>query len=277
MDIRFDGKLIIVTGGSSGIGKSTVKQFLESGGNVVFTGIEDSKSIDLKEFSGTGEGFYEYYRLDGSKEADVKEFADYVYSKYGNCDVLFNNAGIIFANILHETPTEEWMKIMDVNLNAIYFASKYFIPQMLKKGGGAIVNTSSISGLQSDYALCAYNASKGAVANLTRSMALDYAKYNIRVNAVAPGVIRTPMYYNGASAAASLEVFELGMSMVYPIGRIGLPEEVANAVLFLASDKATNITGINLLIDGGLTAHTGSQKNWDMVETVYNCSKKTKK
>ena len=99
MDIRFDGKLIIVTGGSSGIGKSTVKQFLESGGNVVFTGIEDSKSIDLKEFSGTGEGFYEYYRLDGSKEADVKEFADYVYSKYGNCDVLFNNAGIIFANI----------------------------------------------------------------------------------------------------------------------------------------------------------------------------------
>jgi len=277
MDIRFDGKLIVVIGGSTGIGKATVKKFLESGGKVVFTGIEDKKSIDLNEFSNLDDGCYGYYQLDATKESDVKAFADYVKSKYGNCDILFNNAGILLTNILHEIPTDEWMRTINVNLNAMYYTSKYFIPQMLAKGSGVIINTSSMSGLQADYTFCAYNASKGAVANLTRNMALDYAQYNIRVNAVAPGSIRTSMYNKFAKVVGGADVLDLGTSMVYPLKRVGLPEEVANAVLFLASDKASFITGINLVIDGGLTAHTGSQKNWEMVNKINTLLRKSNK
>jgi len=268
MDIRFDGKLVVVIGGSTGIGEATVKLFLESGGQVIFTGIEEEKDIDLHKYPDELFDLVEYKRLDISKEEEVKKFTSYVNEKYGGCDVLFNNAGILKTNILHETPTEEWLRTMDVNVNGYYYTSKYFIPQMIKKGGGVIINTSSMSGLQADYTFCAYNASKGAVANLTRNMALDYAQYNIRVNAVAPGVIRTPMHYKFAEVVGGADILDFGDALVYPMGRNGLPEEVANAVLFLASDKASFITGINLVVDGGITAHTGGQHNWEMVKVM---------
>lgn len=270
MEIRFDGKVIVVIGGSTGIGKATVKLFLESGGQVIFTGIEEEKEIDLDEYSKYPDESYEYKQLDITDEEGVKKFASYVKKKWSGCDVLFNNAGILEVDILHETPTEKWLRVMDVNVNGFYYTSKYFIPQMIEKGGGVIVNTSSMSGLQADYAFCAYNASKGAVANLTRNMALDYAPYNIRVNAVAPGNIKTPMYEKFAPDIGGIDILDLGVSMVKPMKRHGLPEEIGNAVLFLASDKASFITGVNLLVDGGLTAHTGAQHNWEMVKVMRN-------
>ncbi|MCP4750676.1 MAG: SDR family oxidoreductase [Proteobacteria bacterium] len=273
MDIRFDNRIIVVIGGSTGIGKATVKQFAGSGGHVVFTGIEESDDIDISQYHEEGDAVPSYKQLDNTVENDVEEFAAYVDRKYGGCDVLFNNAGILAANILHETPTEEWLKTMNVNVNGMYYTSKYFIPQMLKKGRGAIVNTSSMSGLQADHNFSSYNASKGAVANLTRNMALDYAPYNIRVNAVAPGATKTPMHDLYVDAVGGEDVMALGNSMVYPLKRVGLPEEIANAVLFLASDQASFITGINLVVDGGITAHTGAQNDWELVYSLHAKSK----
>lgn len=268
MDIRFDGKIVVVIGGSTGIGKATVKQFLQSGASVIFTGIENKNDIDPAKYSDDTNTLSEYYQLDVTDEDAVIRFSAYVDEKYSGCDVLFNNAGILIPNLLHETPTEEWLKTMNVNVNGMFYTSKYFIPQMLKKGGGAIVNTSSMSGLVADYTFCSYNASKAAVANLTRNMALDYAEYNIRVNAVAPGSIRTSMYKKFAEPVGGMDILDLGHNIVYPMKRIGLPEEIANAVLFLASDKASFITGINLVVDGGITACTGAQHSWDMVREL---------
>ncbi len=276
MDIRFDGKIIVVIGGSSGIGEATVGKFLESGGNVIFTGIEDKKDINLHKYPDELLKQIDYSQLDVTNEKKVQEFASYVNEKYGGCDILYNNAGIIDPNILHEIPTEEWLHTMDVNVNGMFYSSKYFIPKMIEKGGGVIINTSSMSGLQADHTFCSYNASKGAVANLTRNMALDYAPYNIRVNAVAPGSIRTPMYSKFFDAVGGKDILDLGTSLVYPMKRVGFPEEVANAVLFLASDKASFITGINLVVDGGLTAHTGAQHDWEMVKVISKYLKEKK-
>lgn len=270
MDIRFDGKIVVIIGGSSGIGKATVKKFLESGGKVIFTGIEEPNDIDINSFTDEFLESVEYYQLEVTDEEKVKKFASYISEKYSGCDVLFNNAGIINPNVLHEIPTEEWLHMMNVNVNGYYYTSKYFIPQMINKGGGAIINTSSISGLLADYTFCSYNVSKGAIANLTRNMALDYIQYNIRVNAVAPGSIRTPMYEKFFDSVGGEDILDLGHSMEYPMKRVGFPEEVANAVLFLASDQASFINGINLVIDGGLTAHTGAQHNWEMVKVIKN-------
>jgi NAD(P)-dependent dehydrogenase (short-subunit alcohol dehydrogenase family) len=273
LNIRFDNKTVVVMGGSSGIGKATVKLFAQSGGKVIFTGIEDEKQIDVKEFCSDGGLVPVYQRLDVSVEEDVKKLTERVEIEFGGCDVLFNNVGILTENILHEIPTEVWHRNIDVNVNGMYYASKYFLPQMIKKGGGAVVNTSSVSGLFGDYTLCVYNTTKGAVANLTRNMALDYAQYNIRVNAVAPGITKTPMYYGFAKAVGGQEVLDYGAAVVYPGRRVGLPEEIANAVVFLASDRASFISGVNLMVDGGITAHTGQQRDYDRIKEMLETDK----
>lgn len=270
MDISFIGKVVVITGGSTGIGRATAKKFLEAGARVIFTGIEKDDDIALCDYSANAVEMSEYYRLDVTDETAVIRFAEHLDKHYGGCDVLFNNAGILTPHILHETPTEEWLKTINVNVNGLFFTSKYLIPLMLKKGGGAIVNTSSISGIQADYAYSSYNASKGAVANLTRNMALDYAQYHIRVNAVAPGSVRTSMYNNFANLVGGADLLNFGTNMVYPLGRIAEPDDVANAVLFLSSDKASFITGVNLVVDGGITAHTGAQHDWEAAAVLYD-------
>lgn len=263
MDIRFDKKTIVVIGGSTGIGKECVKQFANSGGKVIFTGIESSEDIDVKDYYNAGDEACVYYRLDNTIEEDVKSFAQYVYDNFGGADVLHNNAGIFAKNILHEIPTKDWERMININLTGMFLTCKYFIPQMLEKGKGAIVNTCSMSGLFADYGFCAYNASKGGVANLTRSLALDYAECGIRTNAVAPGSIRTQMYYDCADSVGGQAALDNGMARVYPTNRCGDPIEVAYAVLFLASEQASFINGVNLLVDGGITAHTGGPRYWD--------------
>jgi NAD(P)-dependent dehydrogenase (short-subunit alcohol dehydrogenase family) len=264
MDVRFDGKIVVITGASSGIGKATALEFIASGATVIFTGVEKPEDVVLRDYSGA-----EYYRLDVTREEEVAAFAKHVDEKYGGADVLHNNAGILIPHALHECSTEEYDLTMAVNTRGVYLVSKYFITQMMRKGGGAIVNTCSMSGLVADMNYFSYNASKGAVANMTRSMAIDYAPYNIRVNAVNPGSIKTDMYFRSAERVGGLDVLDFGMADEYPIGRNGYPEEVAACVLFLASDRASFVTGHNMVVDGGITANSGAQRKWDRIKREY--------
>lgn len=216
-----------------------------------------------------GLGDAEYYCLDVTDAKAVEEFAAYVDEKYDGADVLFNNAGILISHKCHECTIEEWDATMNIDVKGVFLCSKFFIPQMLRKGKGSIVNTSSMSGLAADQGYFSYNAAKGAVANMTRNMAIDYAKDGIRVNAVAPGSIKTQMYFRSAERVGGLGVLDYGCADVYPIGRNGYPEEVAACVLFLASDQASFVTGHNLVVDGGITANTGAQRRWDRIKREY--------
>ncbi|NLF27075.1 MAG: SDR family oxidoreductase, partial [Clostridiales bacterium] len=176
---------------------------------------------------------------------------------FGNCEILFNNAGIHFAGKLHETKPEVWDRIMAVDLRGAYLVSYYILPQMLEGGWGSVINMSSVSGICADYAMCAYNTAKGAITNLTRAMALDYADANIRVNAVCPGIVRTDIAQHTFDCVpGSEERFREN----YPTHRIAEPAEVANAVVFLGARESDAINGINLPIDGGITCHTGQPR-----------------
>jgi len=273
MEIRFDGKTVVIIGGSTGIGAAAVKGFIESGGCVYFTGIEPEAQINLQDYCGGNKDRCFYYQLDVTNEGAVGRFADYVRDNTDGCDVLFNNAGILIANRVHELSLDEWNKVMAVNATGVFLGSKYFLPQMIAKGGGSIVNTSSMSGLFADYTFASYNASKAAVANLTRNMAMDYAKEHIRVNAVAPGSVKTSMYSNCADGVGGIDILDIGHEEVYPMGRIATPEEIADTVQFLASDQASFITGHILVVDGGITAYTGSQHQWERIRDYYGKSR----
>jgi dihydroanticapsin dehydrogenase len=169
-------------------------------------------------------------------------------------DVLFNNAGILVEGTIEDVSETDWDRIMDVNVKGVFLMSKHVIPVMLRRRGGAIVNNASCSGLVGDRNAIAYNTSKGAVVLMTKCMALDYAKKNIRVNCVCPGEIDTPMFRQEAKARKMpLEEYRKELCEYHPIGRLGVPEEVANAVLFLASDDASFITGTAFSVDGGYT------------------------
>lgn len=259
MEIRFDGKVVVIIGASGGIGKATAKEFALSGGTVIAAGMEPPDEIDTEEL-----GCMEYVQLDVTKEEEIEAFAVHVQEKYGGCDVLHNNAGILIPHMLHLCTTEEYDRTMAVNARGVYLCSRYFIKQMMEKGGGSIVNTCSMSGLLADPNYFSYNASKGAVANMTRNMAIDYAPYNIRVNAVDPGSVKTEMHFRSAELVGGLDVLDYGVGDIYPIGRNGYPEEIASCVLFLASDRASFVTGHNLVADGGLTAGTGAapERQW---------------
>lgn len=196
MDIGIKNKIAVIIGGDSGIGEATVRLFVSEGAFVVFTGIniEKGKVLEKEIMDNSKTGKVAYFPSNIVNEDEVKKLADYVKAEWGGCDILFNNAGILLGSKLHETSTSDWQAVMNVNINGYYNTSKYFIPQMIEKGRGAVINTSSVSGLFGDYDCCAYNVSKGAITNMTRAMAIDYAKFNIRVNAVCPSSTRTPMY-----------------------------------------------------------------------------------
>lgn len=249
-------KICVITGGTSGIGEATVYRFAEEGARVVFCGrrTEQGIGVERKVREKNYPGEAHFFECDVSDEKQVRALAEFTVSTYGNCEVLFNNAGIHQSGKLHETSPAKWDRIMSIDVRGVYLVSYYFIPQMLKEQHGTIINMSSISGLLGDTDMVAYNTAKGAITNMTRCMALDYAANGIRVNAVCPGITRSEIVENTFTSVAGAEE---AFKRAYPVHYIADAVEVANVVVFLASRKSDFITGVNLPIDGGITAHTG--------------------
>jgi NAD(P)-dependent dehydrogenase (short-subunit alcohol dehydrogenase family) len=245
----FVGKVALVTGGTSGIGKATAIGFARAGAKVVLSGRREKEGGEVVNQIKKLGGEAAFVRADVAKDADVKAMVDFTIDKFGQLDVAFNNAGVEWAGPLEQASEDEYRRVFDVNVWGVLNSMRQEIPAMLKNGGGAIVNTSSAAGHVGLAQVSVYVASKHAVEGLTKSLALEFAKDNIRINTVAPGPIETAMF----NRFAGDELRDQIMSIV-PVARIGESEEVAAAVLYLASDAAKFTTGISLVVDGGFIA-----------------------
>lgn len=250
MESTFTNKVVIVTGGASGIGRAAAIAFAKKGAKVaVADWTENQETVELITASG-GEAIF--IKCDVSKADDVKAMVEKTVATFGRLDYAFNNAGIEGAAAPTKDCTEEnWDKTIGVNLKGIWLCMKYEIPEILKQGKGAIVNCASVAGLVGFGGLPAYVASKHGVVGLTKTAALECAQLGIRVNAVCPGVIQTPMIdrLTGTNKEAIDQFTKLE-----PVGRFGQPEEIANAVVWLCSDKASFVTGHAMAVDGGFVA-----------------------
>ena len=245
----FSGKVALVTGGTSGIGKATAIEFARAGAKVVLTGRREKEGAQVvAEIRKLG-GDAGFFRADVSKDADVKAMVDFTVDKFGRLDIAFNNAGVEWKGPLEEATEAEYRHIFDINVWGVLNSMRHEIPVMLKNGGGAIVNTSSVAGQVGLGQVSIYTASKHAVEGLTKSVALEFAKQNIRINAVAPGVIATEMWDRFAG-----DELRDHITTIIPVERIGASEEIAAAVLYLCSDNAKFTTGTSLVVDGGFIA-----------------------
>lgn len=253
--MRFPGKAVLVTGGGSGIGLATALAFAREGAHVA---IADLSAERLREAlaAARAEG-HEFVGIRGdvSHEADAARMVEETVQAFGRLDVLFNNAGILVEAQVHEMREEDWDRQLDVNLKGVFLVAKHGLRQMLRQGGGSIVNTGSVNSLVGDPEEAAYSAAKGGVAMLTKCMALAYATRGIRVNAVCPGWVETPLFAEEARIrGVSLSEYRRDAAKEHPLGRIGRPEEIADLVLFLASDESAYTTGALVVADGGYTA-----------------------
>ena len=254
---EFGGKSIVVTGGSLGMGLACARRFAAGGGRVMIVA-NDRASVDeaVEEIGSHAAGFVGDVRRGADMQAAMAEAA----ARHGGIDILACCAGIQLYGTVVDTPEEVWDDVLDINLKGIFLAAKYAIPEMRKRGGGAIVAISSVQAFASQAGVAAYTASKGAINALVRAMALDHAGENITVNAVCPASIDTPMlrwaadlWKGDSTAEATLDAWGRG----HPVGRVGQPSEVADLVAFLASDRARFITGADVKIDGGVLSKLG--------------------
>ncbi|NRG48030.1 SDR family oxidoreductase [Bacillus sp. CRN 9] len=245
--INLDGKTVVVTGGASGIGLATVNAFIDKGSKVVLADFNEQagKTIE-QQFKNEGKEV-KFVKVDVSDEQSIKNMVAETVNVFGQIDILVNNAGFGSMSPTHERSYEDYLKIVNVNQGGVFLGSKYAITEMLKTGGGSIINTASILGYVAQAGALPYNAAKGAVVTMTKSLAVEYADKNIRVNAVAPGFIES-----GAVNKEALGDFYDGLVDKHPIGRLGRPEEIAHAIIFLAENEF--ITGTTVTVDGGYTA-----------------------
>ncbi len=250
---RFAGKAAVVTGAGHGIGRATAQRFGRDGARVVLIDVDEATlSATVAELAGDGIDAHGVV-ADITEEAQVENAVAQALELAGRIDILHNNAGRLRAGSVVDVTVEEWDRTFAVNVRGMFLVSRNVIPAMLAAGGGAIVNTASTSGLVGEVGIAAYNASKGAVINFTRQLAAEYARDGIRVNCVCPGWIPTGFNDPVLEGLSDQEVQAM-VDATVPMGRQGLPEEIASAVCFLASDDASYTTGHALVVDGGLTS-----------------------
>jgi NAD(P)-dependent dehydrogenase (short-subunit alcohol dehydrogenase family) len=249
--MRLQGKVAIVTGAASGIGKATAELFAAEGAKVVAADLNERDGAALAERLVDSVVFR---RADVAVSDDVRGLVALAEERFGGLDVLFNNAGIAVFKTIEETSEEEWDRVVAVNLRSIYLGIKHAIPAMRRRGGGSIVNTASVHGFATAAGLGAYGATKHGVIGVTKSAALELARDGIRVNAVCPGAVDTPIMRANLRAVGDEAEQFAKISEAEPIGRVGQPEEIAKAVLWLATDESSFVTGAPFLIDGGLVA-----------------------
>jgi NAD(P)-dependent dehydrogenase (short-subunit alcohol dehydrogenase family) len=247
----YKNKVVLVTGGTSGIGKATAMAFAEAGAKVVLTGRREKEGSEVVSQITKVGGTASFCKADFSKDADVQAAVDFTVKTYGRLDVAFNNAGVEAGGPLSEITEDVYKKVFDINVWGVLNSMKHEVAAMLKSGGGAIVNTSSTFGHVGAAQATIYVASKHAVEGLTKCIALEFAKQNIRVNAVSPAAIATDMIDRFAGKEGPGRD---GLVALHPVGRLGKPEEIAAAVLYLCSDEAKFTTGTSLKVDGGWLA-----------------------
>ncbi|WP_137285502.1 SDR family NAD(P)-dependent oxidoreductase [Halorussus salinisoli] len=262
----FDGKTALVTGGASGIGKTTARRFAKKGANVVVVDTDESGGRDTVRAIENDEGEATFAAADVSDEDEVFGAIDQAYETYGSLEVLHNNAGIESTpGPLIEQDTEDFERVLSVNLLGVFFGLKHAIPRMIEDGGGAVVNTASIAGIAGAPTIGTYGATKHGVVGLTRTAAVEYAPEGIRVNAVCPGFTNTPMLQRYVEMSADDEIVDSDMADDVGIdleniqqlqlkGRVARPEEIADAVVWLASEEASYVNGVAFPIDGGMDA-----------------------
>ncbi len=253
---KFDGKTVIVTGGGSGIGAATAQRFAREGASVVVADISGRRSEAVAAEIEKNRGHAIHFKMDAADPEAVRATIDLAVRKFGQLDVMFNNAGFAELAPLEEISLESWNRVLSVTLTSVFLGMKFCIPLMRQRGGGAIINTASVSGLGGDIGMSSYNAAKAGVINLTRSAALENAKHNIRINCVCPGAINTRAVM--MLGANNEDAFRSLHGQAHPVGRIGEPDEIASVVLFLASDDASFVTGAAIAADGGLSAQSGA-------------------
>ena len=248
---RFDGRVAVITGASSGIGAATARELAAGGARLILGDLDEAGGRKLVDELG-GATRAVFLRCDVAVQAEVEALIAAADRHFGRLDILHNNAGVGSFHATPDLSPEEWHRVFAINVHSIYYGCHAAIPLMRRQGKGAIVNTASISGRGGDYGMSAYNATKGTVINYTRSMAVDHAAENIRINAVCPGLIATPL-------VALLD--DVGLRAPWeagiPMRRMGRAEEIAKVVAFLASDDASYVTGAMFVADGGASAHTG--------------------
>lgn len=245
---RLNGKVAIVTGGGTGIGGGISRVFGREGASVVVAEIDPKiGEATVSEITAAG-GTALFHRTDVSVDADISAMIDRAVAEFGGLDVLVNNAGVGIGKSTEESSLEDWNRIMGINARGTFFAMKYAIPHMRARGGGSIINIGSLFALRGAPSYGVYHASKGAIRSMTKSTALAHAAERIRVNAVHPGLIETP------ASTRDMTAQQIAAANIGPMGHWGQPEDIAYACLYLASDEARFVTGIDMPVDGGLSA-----------------------
>ena len=256
---RFTDKVALITGGGQGIGRAAVLRFAQEGADIVIADrnpqtaqqvVEEVEALGQKALA---------IEADVTQAADCERVISQIVAHFGQLDVVFSNAGVSGGDVVTDMDPAEWQRVININLTGVFLTCKYSIPALIKAGGGAIVNmASSMAGWDATMAGAAYMASKEGVAGLTKSLALQLGGYNIRVNAICPGVIKTRLSFKPGMSEAEWEAAYDRFAERIPLRRVGQPEDVAATVAFLASDDARHITGSALLIDGGQTLQSWS-------------------
>jgi len=252
--MKLDGKVAIVTGAASGIGRASAIAFAHAGAKVVVADIDAQGGEEtVAQIAASGDQAT-FARVDVAKESEVRQMVDDTVARWGKIDILFNNAGIVLVKPLEEMSEAEWDRVMAINVKGAFLAIKHVVPHMRRNGGGTILNTGSIASFTGQLKTPVYSASKGAIALLTKSHALDYGRDRIRVNCICPGITDTPMLREHMGQGAEGEAHIRARLSRVPTGEILMPEDIARAAVYLVSADSAGLTGVLHVVDGGLLA-----------------------